>query len=433
MAWERDVMLKSVTMSVVFLTSAASFAQTIHLQDLGADFVPTAGNAAGDLVGYRLSTNQAASRKPNGTLVDLGTLGGAQSRATAISDDGTVVVGWAHNASGVQNTFRSVNGGAMSAIFFASSSANQAVGLDSAGNVFINFQPGSGRFIYRWDIATGISNNLVVDDAKATGVNGAGKISFGDTATGQGKYFDGGTAHGILPNGYNPSAGISDSNLTAGVLSSLAAYYKLGDPLAQTIPSILSLGNTSTATGVNDQNRIVGNTFYNGSVATVFMYSVTDDVLTDLNNAGINSSDPNHVPLYLSQLNGLTDANVFFGQYIDASNQPRYFQGYVDGMLLGSDPHTAAGDFNGDGKVDAADYVMWRHTLGQPAAFGHAADANANGIIDEADYTIWRNHFGNIGGSGSSLGGGANVPEPASVWLAILAVALMAKRNRRLA
>jgi len=95
----------------VFLVSAAALGQTIHLQDLGTDFVPAAGNAGGDLVGYRISINQAAVRTSSGTIIDLGTLGGAQSRATAISDDGTVVVGWAHNASGVQNTFRSVNGG----------------------------------------------------------------------------------------------------------------------------------------------------------------------------------------------------------------------------------------------------------------------------------------------------------------------------------
>jgi len=133
----------------VFVVPSCLFGQTVHVQDLGTDFVPAAGNANGELVGYRISTNQAAIRKNDGTIIDLGTLGGAQSRATAVSDDGTVVVGWAHNASGVQNTFRSVNGGTMSAIFSINTTYNCAIGMDTAGNVIINRQSGSTQQIYR--------------------------------------------------------------------------------------------------------------------------------------------------------------------------------------------------------------------------------------------------------------------------------------------
>jgi len=65
-----------------------------------------------------------------------------------------------------------------------------------------------------------------------------------------------------------------------------------------------------------------------------------------------------------------------------------------------------AGDYNGDGKVDAADYAMWRKN---PAGFGG----------DPAGYTAWRTNFGNPPGSGASLGGSA-VPEPASAVLFLL-------------
>jgi probable HAF family extracellular repeat protein len=293
---------------------------TVYMEDLGTDFVPVAGNAAGDLVGHRLSTNQAAIRKNNGTIVDLGTLGGAQSRATAISDDGTVVVGWAHNASGIENTFRSVNGGPMSGIFFANTNANQGVDLDSDGNVYINLQSGSTRRIYRWDLLSGNSNNLLVSNAQATGVNDSSVVSFVDTSLGNAKYYDG-SAHTIAPAGYNPSAGISDSNLTAGVLTSLAAFYKIGEPMAQNIPSILSLGATSASTGVNALDIIVGNTS-----GTVFMYSLLDDTLIDLNALEL-LGDPTHVPLYMAELYGITDADVFFGSYTDFNNEVRYFRG----------------------------------------------------------------------------------------------------------
>jgi ELWxxDGT repeat protein len=56
-----------------------------------------------------------------------------------------------------------------------------------------------------------------------------------------------------------------------------------------------------------------------------------------------------------------------------------------------------AGDYNGNGTVDAADYVVWRKTLGS------ATDLRANGdntgpsagVIDQADYVVWRANFGN--------------------------------------
>ncbi len=45
------------------------------------------------------------------------------------------------------------------------------------------------------------------------------------------------------------------------------------------------------------------------------------------------------------------------------------------------------GDYNQNGFVDAADYVVWRNTLGQIGA-GLAADGNNNGTIDAADYDL---------------------------------------------
>jgi hypothetical protein len=69
------------------------------------------------------------------------------------------------------------------------------------------------------------------------------------------------------------------------------------------------------------------------------------------------------------------------------------------------EPSTALdGDYNGDGKVDAADYVVWRK---DPASFGG----------DPAGYNTWVANFGNMAGSGS--GALAAVPEPSSVVLLV--------------
>ena len=54
------------------------------------------------------------------------------------------------------------------------------------------------------------------------------------------------------------------------------------------------------------------------------------------------------------------------------------------------------GDYNLDGMVDAADYVLWRKTLsttGVPAFSG--ADGDGDGDITQADYGVWRANFGN--------------------------------------
>jgi hypothetical protein len=63
------------------------------------------------------------------------------------------------------------------------------------------------------------------------------------------------------------------------------------------------------------------------------------------------------------------------------------------------------GDYNEDGKVDAADYVVWRK-------------GNING---QQGYNDWRTNFGRTSGSGSSIGSSAAVPEPGTVALLLLA------------
>ncbi len=75
------------------------------------------------------------------------------------------------------------------------------------------------------------------------------------------------------------------------------------------------------------------------------------------------------------------------------------------------------GDYNGNGVVDMADYVLWRN--GGPLQ----NEINTPGVVDASDYTAWRQNFGNHAGSGSSLGAAAAVPEPAA-WM-LLSVSIV--------
>ncbi len=59
---------------------------------------------------------------------------------------------------------------------------------------------------------------------------------------------------------------------------------------------------------------------------------------------------------------------------------------------------TSTGDYNHNGVVDAADYVLWRNTLGQSASpAGSGADGNANGTIDAGDYSFCAASLANAG------------------------------------
>jgi len=88
-----------------------------------------------------------------------------------------------------------------------------------------------------------------------------------------------------------------------------------------------------------------------------------------------------------------------------------------------------AGDFNDDGLVDAADYVVWRKFEGTTTAL-----PNDNGIVGPVGtehYNLWRANFGNSasGLAATAQAGVSPVPEPASALLAIWAAAWFASRS----
>lgn len=110
------------------------------------------------------------------------------------------------------------------------------------------------------------------------------------------------------------------------------------------------------------------------------------------------STDPNRLvdTLVLSVANVGANAGVTFDEI-------RMGDSWDDLFLPQS--RTLPGDFNGDGDVDAADYLVWRKT----------------GISGQQGYLDWRANFG------QSTGGGAlsneSVPEPTNVLLLLLAIA----------
>jgi hypothetical protein len=122
-----------------------------------------------------------------------------------------------------------------------------------------------------------------------------------------------------------------------------------------------------------------------------------------------NSADPNFhatnlnetVNVDLDNPAGATTAVVRF-KYTGTDN---WFWA-IDNIKIGTAATTLNGDFNSDGSVDAADYVVWRNGLGTT----HTPE----------QYNVWRSNFGRTAASGQSLNNA--VPEPMTIPLAILAL-----------
>jgi hypothetical protein len=89
-------------------------------------------------------------------------------------------------------------------------------------------------------------------------------------------------------------------------------------------------------------------------------------------------------------------------------------------------PAGAPGDYNDDGTVDSADYVVWRN--GGPLL----NETKTIGSVTSEDYDEWRANFGDIGGAGSGSGQliGA-VPELATAYSLVVAAALLLMRRLR--
>jgi hypothetical protein len=103
------------------------------------------------------------------------------------------------------------------------------------------------------------------------------------------------------------------------------------------------------------------------------------------------------------------------------------FGGTSDGPYQGiienppSEP-ALAGDYNEDGIVDAADYVVWRKGLGT--------------LYIQAQYDVWRANFGQTAGGGTALRSADTlstaVPEPITLAPLLLTAAGWWLRRRRL-
>jgi probable HAF family extracellular repeat protein len=208
----------------------------------GAEGAALGINNSGQVVGWSDTSNgvQHAFLYGAGTLQDLGTLGGSNSYAYAISDAGQIV-GWSETTSGVAHAF-SYRAGVMTDL-----GSGYAAGVNTNGQV-VGWSPVSSlawhAFLY-----TGATKNdlgtLGGPRSEALAINNTGQVVGWSDLTN-------GTEHGFLYNG--------------GTMQDLGT---LG-------------GTNSRATALNNTGAIVG-AFDTNDISGLHAFLYTGGVATDLN------------------------------------------------------------------------------------------------------------------------------------------------------
>jgi hypothetical protein len=109
-----------------------------------------------------------------------------------------------------------------------------------------------------------------------------------------------------------------------------------------------------------------------------------------------------------------TDSVPLTGEFFGLRNRTAGANHMVDinydRFSVGAPPQGTPGDYNGNGVVDGADYVVWRKHLDTAFALTNEEANTTPGQVTQEDYGAWRSHFGQGTPTGASFN--ATVPEP---------------------
>ncbi len=124
-------------------------------------------------------------------LTWLGTLGGDESLANAVSADGSVVVGWARNAAGKHRAFRWTAARGMQDLGTLGGSVSVATGVSADGSVVVGsaYNAAGQECAFRWTAAGGMQDlgTLGGRESEAWGVSADGSVVVGRAANAAGQ------------------------------------------------------------------------------------------------------------------------------------------------------------------------------------------------------------------------------------------------------
>jgi hypothetical protein len=167
--------------------------------------------------------------------------------------------------------------------------------------------------------------------------------------------------------------------------------------------------------GADNQDELGNNNYAavfvnnnNGTLTPVLVSALGVDYLEGQNEIESDYGSPGNYFLSTSNFTNTDTFGTYFASF-NATDSQRY--GDSNFVATYDLPAGVAGDYNGNGAVDAADYVLWRN--GGPLL----NEVDTPGIVNAADYDVWRGVFGNAAGAGSALDA-TGVPEPTALGMA---------------
>jgi autotransporter-associated beta strand protein len=213
----------------------------------------------------------------------------------------------------------------------------------------------------------------------------------------------------------NQTAGTATLRVGANDATSTFGGTIQDDTAVSGVVAVTKIGaGTLTLTGTNaytGDTRVDGGTL---SISNAFLADSADVHVANNSFLNLNFSGTDTVDSLF--LGGVPRApGTWGGTGSGASNISPFFTG--TGRLMVTTMgmvQLLAGDYNGNGTVDAADYVLWRDALGTNTQLQNEGPGVTPGMVTQEDYTTWRTNFGRTAGAGAALS--AAVPEP-STWL----------------
>ncbi|MEX2171966.1 MAG: autotransporter-associated beta strand repeat-containing protein [Pirellulales bacterium] len=185
-----------------------------------------------------------------------------------------------------------------------------------------------------------------------------------------------------------------------------AGTLTLTDDLSLVDTSVLELELGGTQAGIDfDLLQVIGQVTLDGALAV----SLLDDFIPTVGDSfGLLTAD--------GGLSGVFDA-AMLPTLADGLAWHMVYDANTLRLEVDSTAIALAGDYNGNGIVDAADYTVWRDTLGSTTDF--VADGDQSQTIDQGDYEVWVANFGT-----APVASTAAVPEPNGAAV-LLGVALL--------
>jgi fibronectin-binding autotransporter adhesin len=300
-------------------------------------------------------------------------------------------------------------------------------------------------------------------------VNTTGTANMVIQRSGQVRYFGGGNYPNIAlngiaqlgaTNGLNQSAVIQMATLESGTFD-LGGFNQTAVALSAVSANAATVFNSGAGFNTLTLNTVGSNTF-NGTIdgnINLTVGGTGTQILTGANTyAGDTRVQGGTLSITQPYLADSADVYVSSGALFDLN-----FTGddFIDSLFLGGSPAAVGtwggpgsgatnissllsgtgtldvqtlgtvvgvpGDYNNNGVVDAADYVVWRKSVGQSSLTNRSG--SIIGPVGQADFNFWRSRFGATSGAGSALAEGT-VPEPSAAMLFVSCMLVLAMKRR---